>query len=107
MLRNMKGTVEVMVSRSLVKRAVAFGSDAQKVRKYRQELDLAIDLFGVSFCDTRGSMPLALTTMVGARGDNECRKYARDTSIATEVDFGPREYQLQTRRITLEPADDH
>ncbi|KAF4585167.1 hypothetical protein EYR40_002004 [Pleurotus pulmonarius] len=47
MLRNIEGTVEVMVSRSLVKRAIAFGSDAQKVQQYRQELDLAIDLFGV------------------------------------------------------------
>ncbi|KAF4607500.1 hypothetical protein EYR38_001572 [Pleurotus pulmonarius] len=47
MVRNIEGTVKGMVSRSLVKRAIAFGSDAQKVQKYRQELDLAIDLFGV------------------------------------------------------------
>ncbi|KAF9497044.1 hypothetical protein BDN71DRAFT_662911 [Pleurotus eryngii] len=46
-LRGLEDTVRRMVSRSIFRRIVSARGDALKVQKYRKNLDLAIDLFGV------------------------------------------------------------
>ncbi|KAG9219917.1 hypothetical protein CCMSSC00406_0009520 [Pleurotus cornucopiae] len=47
MLRGLEDTVRRMVSRSIFRRIVGSRGDASKVQRYRKNLDLAIDLFGV------------------------------------------------------------
>ncbi len=75
--------VAAMKSRNIFKRVIGFRDDAAKLQEYREDLKVAIAVFGVGVCYATGSVLGMLIVMgVGTCDDNERGEHAKSIIVA-------------------------
>lgn len=93
MILKVDAIVKAMKSRNLFKRVIGFRDDAVKLQEYREDLKVAIAVFGVGVCYVTGSvLGMLIILRVGTCDDNERGEHAKSIIVAKYVTRGPAEY---------------